>query len=78
MSLKSTESTRSKMLWMLKCYENFEPWSNDAICRSVILFNKNKSLRVCWIQNNTKITKGKITINRLMHMDFFPILDTFL
>lgn len=64
MSLKSAESTRSKMLWMLKCYEHFEPWSTDAICRSVILSIKgNLTKRNLYVFVEYKITlkllKGK-------------------
>lgn len=45
-SLKSIESIRFKMFWMLKCYENFEFWSIDVICRSVILFIKGNLIKI--------------------------------
>lgn len=49
---------------MLKCYENFEPRSTDAICRSVILFIKgNLTKRNLYVFVEYKITlkllKGK-------------------
>lgn len=61
MSLKSTERTRSKMLWMLKCYENFEPRSTDAICRSVILFIKRNLTKI----NLYVFVEYKITLKLL-------------
>lgn len=60
MSLKSTESTRSKMLWMLKCYK-IEPWSTDAICRSVILFIKGNLTKI----NLYVFVEYKITLKLL-------------
>lgn len=60
MSLKSTESTRSKMLWMLKCYK-IEPWNTDAICRSVILFIKGNLTKI----NLYVFVEYKITLKLL-------------
>lgn len=46
---------------MLKCYENFEPWSTDAICRSVILFIKRNLTKI----NLYVFVEYKITLKLL-------------
>lgn len=46
---------------MLKCYENFEPRSTDAICRSVILFIKGNLTKI----NLYVFVEYKITLKLL-------------